>query len=421
MTAARRTRANGFTLIELLVAVAAGLFVIVAAFLMAKGATRLFASESRIATAQLNVRNAMDRLRTDLQRASFQSSANAKADPFVCPPPTSTWAVQGIRHVDKGSETDTNATAAVKAMWTANNLHPDSIYVQGNFLTTDVYPAAAIDQTSVTLSQSDPAVQRLLQLSGGGETGLAAALTTVFPANRLLRITNEFGRSQYMVVASGASVTGTTSVTIPLATTPSLQTSATSNDPQCGVIGNGTRSTVNPVQTFRYWVGSLAGLDANYAWAYPDGGPGDDAKSDLLRQEIDTTSGLAIGTVEIVAENIVDLDFAFNVDATAIPTIGGAAYAGPTAILAYDYADTVGMAYAAAVTSPGTPTGPHRIRSVRIRVAGRNRELDRQSGVDDGGPNLLRIGIAVGATTMYARTRTLQEEVLLTNQWGLSW
>ncbi len=53
--ARRRTAARGFTLMELMVAMAAGLILSIAAFSFSRQATRAFAQESRIASAQMSV------------------------------------------------------------------------------------------------------------------------------------------------------------------------------------------------------------------------------------------------------------------------------------------------------------------------------------------------------------------------------
>ena len=70
--------------------------------------------------------------------------------------------------------------------------------------------------------------------------------------------------------------------------------------------------------------------------------------------------------------------------------------------------------------------GPHRIRNVRVRLAIRSREPDREQDVVTGGdvaPGMYRI--AVGApdagTRPFARVRTLQADVALHNQMGLQW
>src|SRR6185369_7203947 len=86
---ALRTRVNerGFTLLELLVAMVAGLIVVLGAFLLSRGSTRLFADENRVGTAQLNLRLGLDRLRSDIARAGYMTTPNVRLDPDVCPDP----------------------------------------------------------------------------------------------------------------------------------------------------------------------------------------------------------------------------------------------------------------------------------------------------------------------------------------------
>src|SRR5262245_17049023 len=86
--AGRRYCRRGFTLVELLVALAIGLSVSMAAFLLAKNATRVFQNEARITSTQLAVTLGMNRIAADLQRAAFLSSPNMQptVKPFNCKP-----------------------------------------------------------------------------------------------------------------------------------------------------------------------------------------------------------------------------------------------------------------------------------------------------------------------------------------------
>ena len=76
-----RLRRRGFTLVELLVAMVAGLIVALAIVGLSKEANTTFQEETRIASAEAQLRTALDRLRSDLQRTSYMSTANLLADP----------------------------------------------------------------------------------------------------------------------------------------------------------------------------------------------------------------------------------------------------------------------------------------------------------------------------------------------------
>ena len=84
---ARASGQRGFTLVELLVAMAAGLVVSLAAFLLSKNATRFFQNEARASASHLAATIGLNRLAADLQRAAYLSTPNILADPEVCQVP----------------------------------------------------------------------------------------------------------------------------------------------------------------------------------------------------------------------------------------------------------------------------------------------------------------------------------------------
>jgi prepilin-type N-terminal cleavage/methylation domain-containing protein len=444
----RRAFEQGFTLVELLVAMVAGLLVITAAFLMSKGAMRLFGSESRLSSTQMNVRTAMDRLRGDLQRIAYQSTGNVVADPLMCQP-TNLGRIQGVRLLHAASYTASASLTTVagvslgtlikSSVFDANNLTPDAILVQGNFATTDLYPTSSFQNNGSTaviwLSGTDPAVLRLVNSAGAG--GAANAVAAAFPIGRLLRFTNGFGKSQYFVIQSTVvNTVGTVSTPLITIATPSTNAIVPPGATNCGFSGLGIGETVNSVQTYMYTVTSLAsvsgggsdaGTGAVYAWAYPYSGPSDLYKTDLVRTEIDVTQATDVPfagtTPELVADNIVDLAFAISAD------ISPPAQLNPTAepyIGVYDFNDPNGYNLAADVTTGVSTSHPQRIRSIRVRLTGKNRDVDRNAAADDGGPDLLRVQVPLttsgsGGTVGYARARTINEEVFLPNTRGLTW
>jgi hypothetical protein len=390
----------------------------------------------------------MDRLRADLQRIAFQSTANIATDPQMCQPAT-LGRIQGVRLLHAASYTASAGLTTVPgvslgslikaSVFDANSLTPDSILVQGNFATTDLYVTSNLQNNGsssvIWLSGIDPAVVRLVNSAGAGNAGVAVA--AAFPVGRLLRFTNGFGKSQYFVIMSSVVNTVGTVVTpqITIATsTPN--TIVPPNGSNCGYSGLGIGETVNSVQTFMYSVTSLAsvsggggdaGTGSVYSWAYPVSGPSDLFKTDLVRTEIDVTQTtdvpFAATTPELIADNIVDLAFAISAD------ISPSALTSPTTepyIGVYDFNDVNGYNLAADVTTGLTTTHPQRIRSIRTRVTGKNRDVDRNAAVDDGGADLMRVQVPMTATGAggavgYARARTINEEVFLPNTRGLTW
>ncbi|MGZ5968174.1 MAG: PilW family protein [Polyangiales bacterium] len=419
--AVRRHDERGFTLLELLVAAIAGLFVVLAAFLLSRGATRLFAAEGRVANTQLNLRLGIERLRSDIERASFMGSPNAYLDPDVCPKPNSIGGfgrLQGIYY-----EMGTAATAAVATPQSAaQGLTPDSLTLTGNFTTTDAFLAADIAPATsgggvdITMQLNWGSTARLLAAGEGGST--LAAVQAVFVKGRFLRVRNILGASQFMIIESA----GLTADGRPLVTTQAAPTYTTpasgvaGGDRRCGGAGNCIGCEVAPVQIIRYSVKSLI-ADPTYAWAYPTGGGvGDTTKYDLVREELDKNGSPIAGTAEIVAEYAVDLGFAFSVDTSAV-AIPGAPFTEPN-IVALDFGNAENATWGGDSSTLNPAVRPQRIRSVRYRLTTRTRFPEMEVGVGDGGPGSMRYQLA---TNQFARARTVTGEVTLVNQRAIRW
>jgi hypothetical protein len=179
-----------------------------------------------------------------------------------------------------------------------------------------------------------------------------------------------------------------------------------------------TTSTLELTNTPQYAL-SLDNQAANYA-----SGNVDTTKYDLLRTYIDATGAPVYETSEVVAEYAVDLKLAFSVDTTALgaqaPTITTYAFDDATnnANWSYDVSK---------VSAPPPNIGPHRIRSVRARVATRAALPDRTVNVPlvnysqqaflyrycvNSSPSCA----TSDGTLRWARARTLTTEVSLPNQ-----
>lgn len=419
---ARRTRANerGFTLIELLVASIAGLFVVLAAFMISRGATRVFASEGRVANTQLNLRLGADRLRSDIERAGYMTTSNVVMDPDVCPNPNTLGIVARLQSV--WHQQGTAATSVSETPQSAANLlNPDKLTLTGNFTSTDSYLAATIEPSSggagwdIILQAGFGSTARLL--AAGETSSAAAALSAAFPDGRMLRIRNDLGSSQYVVVqATTIDVTGRPKITV--GAVPAYTTiGGGSLVKRCGGRGLCLGCEVNPVQFVRYEVKSLRTIAA-FAWAYPTtGGAGDDTKYELVRSELKPDGNVIPGTEEIISEHAVDLAFAFTVDDTASIT-SGATWTEPN-IRALDFGDPNAALYAGDILASGaSAVRPQRIRSVRYRLSTRSRFGDYPVGLEDGGAGLSRYMLAAG---QFARVRTMVGDVALINQQGIRW
>lgn len=419
---ARRASERGFTLLELLVASVAGLFVVLAAFLLSRGATRLFAAEGRVATTQLSLRIGVDRLRGDLERAGFMATANVRDDPDVCPNPNTTYAfparLQAI-HYQPGAGGSGAVDAPISA--SLNNLHPDRITLLGNFTSTDSYLAADISIGSsggyrITLQSNFASTARLLSVGDGGGTSVNKAIEAIFAPGRMVRIRNDLGSSQFLQINTAAIGAGGR-VEINTAGNPpyTVVTGGTAT-PRCGGRGTGMGYEISPVQLVQYSVRSLASK-SGFGWAYPDaGGLGDQHKYDLVRTELYPNGSEIANTQEIVAEYAVDLAFAFSVDTTP-PIVGGAAWQEPV-VQSFPFGHADNAAWAGDIITNPTAR-PQRIRSVKYRLTTRNRfpEYDAP-GELEAGPGPMRYKLA---TDRYARARTVIGEVSLPNQQGIRW
>jgi len=416
----RRSLERGFTLIELLVATIAGLFVVLAAFMVSRGATRVFASEGRVANTQLNLRLGVDRLRQDLERAGYMTSANVKVDPDVCPEPNSLGFAARLQSVYH--QPGTTALSASETPQNAlNGLAPDKLTLTGNFTTTDSYLAATIEPASggaghdIILQSGFSSTARLL--AAGETSSPAAALSAAFPTGRVLRIRNDLGSSQYVVVTATSIGAGGRAVVTVGATPPYTLVAGGSLVKRCGGRGLCLGCEINPVQFVRYEVKSLSG-STGFAWAYPaTGAAGDSTKYDLVRSEVDPTGTVIAGSEEIVAEHTVDLGFAFSVDQSVSMT-SGSGWTEPD-VKELAFGDLNAALYAGDIlAASASAVRPQRIRSVRYRVSSRSRFPDYPIGLEDGGPGLSRYMVSTG---QYARVRTVIGEVALVNQQGIRW
>ena len=411
-----RRGAEGFTLVELLVAVVAGMFVVLAAFLLSKGSTKLFADENRVGTAQLNLRLGLDRLRSDIARAGYMTSPNVKTDPDVCPDPNANGMIarlQSVYYEKGGSYTGTKVGSDL------NTLNPDAITLTGNFVGADSYLASSVETSAaggydIFLQRNFGAMQRLLAT---GETGTTqSVLDATFPSGKILRIQNPLGSSQFMVIdtVAMASTVGGDAPRIHLRVTPNLKTVIAGNpDKRCGITGYGLGSTVNAVQFVKYDLRNISGLAP---WAYPD--PVNDVvKYDLVRTELNP-DGTEITTApvptSIVAEYVVDMKFAFTVDEG---TVSGGLYREPL-LKAYPFDDAAGIAATGDILGGGGTARPQRVRSVRFQITTRGREADRSQSIGGGGSGLLRYALPSG---LYARARTDVGEIALVNQRSVQW
>ena len=344
-TAARRQRngSRGFTLIEISVALVAGLVVGLAVVGLSKEATNTFHEEMRSSAAEMGLRTAVERLRSDLARAAYMSTPNIAGDPNLAigyTPPAAfpqIGRLTGVRSYWGGSSLASNLTgvvapvlqgtddflAGISAAQGAAGILPDAIDISGNLTSPDSFFAGVgtgagtcTGGVQLNLEVTSPATLAILATLPAA-TGPAAALKAVFlPAGMttgVARIVDDKNRSQYVVVCAVAATA--TSATVDVG-------------PVLGIAGFATgRLTINPVTTVRW---RIAPTEATYAAL---NNPADPARFDLYRGYVDAAGADVVGSQELIAEYAIDLKFGWTYDSgnSGGPALGGGTLPNPIA------------------------------------------------------------------------------------------
>lgn len=438
---ARASGQRGFTLVELLVAMAAGLVVSLAAFLLSKNATRFFQNETRASASHLAATIGLNRLAADLQRAAYLSTPNILADPEVCEVPATPIGLRRLAGISIRRQGSVFLNLADLGQSIANDMWPDSIVIGGSLSSTELFEFRNISDASgdlvVVLNPNSGAVQRTLVRANGSGQGLLQ----IFAPDRILRVMVR-GQThfQYGVIES-ANVQGDppTLIAITLKSPPGLPTLVDLD--RCGVTPGGNTGDggwVNVVNRVRYEIRSLVGTpyDPLVTPITPQQ-TGDGGRTELVRVELDDRDVPIPNTLELIAEYAVDLKFGISTATEA----GNPNVTDPQIqrfpITATDNATV--YATAAANDQPGA--SPQRVRSLQVRLATRTRAPDRDVGFDVG-PDGRRLrflipGIVAGINTLadtasagpqrvdtppvFARMRTLYADIALPNQAYVPW
>jgi hypothetical protein len=416
----------GFTLVELMVALTGGLFVSVAVFMLAKQSTALYQSEARVSNATLGSVVGFERMRLDIERASFLSSPNVKRDPNVCGTPDATWPTY-LAHLQGIFIQPTVITGM--PVQSGNHLAPDEITLAGSYSSPDTFPVSSVVNTGanhiVTLETQFGAMARLGYTTAGPPAAQQALLSTVFGIGRALRIVDTEGKEQYGTITA---VQGGSSPTILLApAAPIILYRGTNTTLKCGVMQGGAQHTANVVNIIRYAIRDMSG-DTRYAPLFSSGTGGgagavpttDTGRTELIREELNTSGAIIANSTEIISEFAVDLRFGVTVAEIATPSSGV-----QQEQLETFAPGTATTAWAGNTSTLGAGFGPQRIRGVRARLSIRSREADRLSGMPDGGsvigPGLFRIGLGASGSAPFARVRTVQADIAIRNQRGVAW
>lgn len=456
-----RRRQRGFTLVELTVSLVAGLVVAVAVVGLSREATNTFHEEARAAGAAAATRAGSDRLRADLQRASYMSTGNIRFDPMIAHdlndpngnvPSIAPWGIQslvGVRYMWQGSFWINFAgTFPVQGLLQTPASIPDAIDISGNMTTTDQYYSQQVGAAGtsacggqrITLETDSPAMWRIAGAAGGGiggpglDTTLADKIMKqifqpVTGQTFIVRVVDETGYSQFVrtCAGDGALYAGPGGPHVDIAAdTPILFAAAGRLG---GVTGFG-RVAVNPVHTVRYMI------ERNTAASYAALNPGaDTTKYDLTRRYVNAFWN-PVGNPEIVAEYATDLSFGFTVDDGPFPNplVPAPPAAQPNWVMGqapvirnYGFGDVTNWSwggYLAPWAASSWP-GPQRIRSIRSRVSTRNPTADRARTITPpplAGQNdyqyryCIKPGGCTVGKTEWARVRTVVSDTQLPNQ-----
>jgi hypothetical protein len=400
----RHARRSGFTLVELMASLIGALLLSTSVFLAVKHTSAFYQRESRLAAAQMGTVIGFERLRADIMRAGFMASPNVRRDPLVCGTPAAdaTWPTRLKNLASLRIEDET----AIPSVLTANGLLPQRILLAGNYSSGESFPVRAVTTQggayNVYLQTQSGALARLGFSTSANKKAL---LEGVFPANRAVRIVDKSGRHHYGTIVSVDAVP--TPIVFLKADSPTLIFREGSQR-GCGIHGNETGASINPINFIRYRLGDLRS-DARYAPIYSaDATSYDAARTELIREELDVNGTLIAGTSELVAEFAVDLRFRVTVAAT------------PSTALAYvDQSDVA--AWAGPLESMGAGVGPQLVRGVHTWLSLRSREADREATIAVASGPLFRFAVGGTDRLTHARVRTLQAHVSLPNQNGITW
>jgi hypothetical protein len=382
----RLTRA--FTLIEVLMALSAGVLVSLATLLLSKNATLLFQHESRVSAAQLAVTLGLNRITADLQRASFLSSMNPRLDPRVCKDPSWGMGMNGLAGIVL-TPGDPNFPTLQSA---ANGLAPEQVTISGSLDADDYFEVQNVQSGAggpllvFRSGTTEPATLRALATAPGATS--AQALQCNFfmppapclpPGGRLAHIYDPIRDFHYYSLIQGVTSDASNTVSVQLVNTIQIPLKANS---YCGVGSYdtpGVRWLMSVVSNVKYAVRNIA---ANPAYAglvskslnTPQGAnvdmsaiTGDDARTELIRVELDPVTGAEVAnTLEVISEYAVDLRFGITAQASITQ---GNLFA-PTMT-------TTSIVPAPGPNSPVYTTPPQAIRSVQVRLATRSRTPDR--------------------------------------------
>jgi prepilin-type N-terminal cleavage/methylation domain-containing protein len=443
MSELRRAQRAGFTLIELLVSLTAGLVIALAVFAVSKDATETFHEEARMATTEMTLRIAAERIRADFMRASFMSTPNVWVDHQLAysvtgarvpgPAPLLFQWLAGIRICP--TDPSIQPLSTVNGFWGAPNT-PVCVELTGNMTSTDLFPVRMIQAGGVcggqqiTLQTDTPSMWRII--GNPNPQDMLRGLFQPVPLGQfMVRLVDTTGKVQFAPLCSGnpVNITGAganSTITVDIDNTAVQFLTTQQTVGNGGIAGLCNGCTINPVQTIRYEIRKLDPNgntgDTPYAAMQPTVGLGANDKYDLVRTWR-TLDDNQLGPTEVVAEYGVDFKLAFTADLNPAGSL-------TRPLTTYGFDDPGGgNDIIAGQVGPASPAKPHRIRSVRLRLTTRAAMADRYDPLNAPAANALqgpypfRYCLNTGGcpvqqvpSDQYARLRTTITELALPNQ-----
>lgn len=418
-----------------MIALVMGLIIALAAVGLARTATTTFYEQARISGVEANVRAASERLRMDLSRVAYMSTPNIQWDPKLAKMPGAVGDpyrlpvlqnLQGLRIAP--------ADAAVRAHTLTtnpkNNLSPHEIHIAGNLTSDDVYRGQFIaaagglgcGSAQVRLSaDADPAVRRLFNGAASAADRVLMTQLVFMPGERMnppitgqeyaVQVMDMRGCFHYLTICGVLPSTELNSVIVNLA-----GGILTTEDTQGDVCGARLMEeiAIAPIQRVRWSLGlenNSRRIDTVLEGATAPN------KFNLYRQVLAANGTTTIGPPELIAEYAVDLKFGIIVD-TAPPNS-----APLFTNIDFEANDAAFAQWAGLATASTAAVGPHRLRTLRYRLAFRTPLPDRRADLPmpSGPPYISRYCMGGDPCTDYARVRTVISEVVLFNQARANW
>lgn len=422
-----RRYSRAFTLIEILVALSAGVLVSLAAFSLSKSATAFFQHEARISAAQLAVTLGLNRLTTDISRASFLASPNVRLDPMVCR--TGAWPL-GLNSFAGINISAGTALAGSQAA--LNSVNPDKLVIGGSLDSSEVFTVQCVldgggsgPRLQLQEPRYDNAMARVLGSLAPSET-LVSRLNAMFGDGRFVQLLDPAtGFRVYGLLNPSPAVTvtgaGNTAVaTVQLDSSVALPTKPSST---CGIIAPpqcGAGLLLSVISRVEYEIVSLQGVTTSpyYSLVTAPAGvaavTGDAGRTELTRVELGADDTPKETTRELVAEYAVDMRFGLTVASKIVNDV----YEPTTTSYGIGNANVYTVA---GNVSTSVIASPQRIRALQVRLAARTRAPDRSADLPAGlDGRRLHYNVGTAAAPMWARVRTAYATVGLPNQGGFS-